>query len=191
MEAYNRFNRCIFEWERNLLKLIGHDFFGEKFQRNAMTFFVYALILLTFISAVYTLIFLDPLSEIFALICILIQIQVKWKKNDWNQHFLHISNIFLSIDFSGRGENVSHLLCWWFAVDYSFRSEFVRNSCQKHVTRTHRIFCQICHGHRTIVQGHDNGVHFVDAHIFPLSTLYVFLQEWSDSNIAIVFAIYR
>lgn len=97
MEAFNRFNRCIFEWERNLLKLIGHDFFGEKFERNVMTFVVYALTLLTSISELYTLIYLDPLSKLFALICVLIQIQVALNCNRFKtlKHF----EFFFSIIF--------------------------------------------------------------------------------------------
>lgn len=77
MDAYNRFNRCIFEWERWLLGLLGHDFLGEKFEKNLRTFFIYAMIAVTCFMIVYTIIFYDPLAKIFSVLFFLIAVQVR------------------------------------------------------------------------------------------------------------------
>lgn len=76
MEAYNRFNRCIFEWERTLLKIVGHDFLGGKFERNIVTFTVYFLVIATIITMGYTFVCFDILAKIFTLLFFLILLQV-------------------------------------------------------------------------------------------------------------------
>lgn len=77
MDAFTRFNRCIFEWERTLLKLVGHDLLaGTKFERNFITFAVYGLCCTFLVSIFYTFIFYDPLSKIFALLFLFLIAQV-------------------------------------------------------------------------------------------------------------------
>lgn len=77
MDAYTRFNRCLFEWERALLRLLGHDFMGEKFERNFMTFFLYTLLLSAVAGMIYTFVFYDSLERIFSVLFFLIALQVK------------------------------------------------------------------------------------------------------------------
>lgn len=81
MDAYNRFNRCLFEWERALLRLLGHDFMGEKFERNIMTFFIYTLLLVAFLAMFYTFAFYSGLEKIFSVLFFLIAIQVRRTKS--------------------------------------------------------------------------------------------------------------
>lgn len=76
MNSYTRYNRCVFEWERALLKLVGHDFLGEVFEKNLMTFVVYALVSFAIATMLYTIIFFDALARIFCLLFLLIAIQV-------------------------------------------------------------------------------------------------------------------
>lgn len=97
MDAYNRFNRCLFEWERSLLRLLGHDFMGEKFERNIMTFVIYALLFTAFSAMFYTFAFYSGLEKIFSVLFFLIAIQVtrnfltlpKFYNFNW-----HLSSLF-------------------------------------------------------------------------------------------------
>lgn len=76
MEAYNRFYKCIFKWERALLKLVGHDALADKLKPTPMTFVVYGSILAAFLMAIYTIINYGLLEKAFSChsICLLIQV---------------------------------------------------------------------------------------------------------------------
>lgn len=83
MEAYNRFNRVIFEWERMVLRLVGHDILGEEiladaiaFERNLITYFVYFMFCCTFIAIFYSFAAYDSLTKISNLIFCMIAAQV-------------------------------------------------------------------------------------------------------------------
>lgn len=125
MDAYNRFNRCIFEWERVLLKVVGHDFLGGKFEKNLMTFFLYGIIAFTGFMIVYTMIFYDPLAKIFSLLFSLIALQVRKFKS----MFVIITQ-FSFCFISGRYKTVPRSICGGSAMDYTFRSEALQNSYQ-------------------------------------------------------------
>lgn len=90
MEAYNRFNRTLFEWERSLLRLLGHDFIAEKFERNFMTFVLYGILGSAMFGIFYTFIFYDGLERIFSLLFFLIASQVIniFEKNGNSMKFL-------------------------------------------------------------------------------------------------------
>lgn len=92
MEALFRFNRCIFEWERSLLKLVGHDFLGGTFKKNLMTFTVYFIIVVSLGAMGYSIMFYDSLTKIFNLAFSLIALQVKVA---FPHAFLSLFNLFL------------------------------------------------------------------------------------------------
>lgn len=87
MDSYQRFNRTVFEWQRATFKIVGHDFFGEKFELNLMSFVIYFLMTMAVLTMAYSAIFYDPLTKIFNLIFFLIAFQVI--------HIPFISNTFL------------------------------------------------------------------------------------------------
>lgn len=76
MDATSRFNRCIFEWERTLLKIVGHDFLGETFKKNLITYMVYFTIAMANGSMIYTFMLYGTLERIFSLLFFLIAVQV-------------------------------------------------------------------------------------------------------------------
>lgn len=68
--------RVMFEWERTVFKIVGHDFLGEKFERNFMSYFIYTLMVMAIITMIYSAIFFDALTRIFSLLFFLIALQV-------------------------------------------------------------------------------------------------------------------
>lgn len=76
MESYNRFHRTLFEWERALLKLVGHDFMAEKFQRTFMAYVVYGLVVGSILVMIYTAINYGTHEKIFNLLFFMMAIQV-------------------------------------------------------------------------------------------------------------------
>lgn len=77
MEAYNRFNKCIFEWERSIFQLIGHDVFASELKRNAISYSIYVAAITLIISEIYTLIcYEDLFVRVFCLHVSLFTVQV-------------------------------------------------------------------------------------------------------------------
>lgn len=95
MDSYNRFNRCVFVGLRGIFKIIGHDFF-ETFERNIISYTIYALMAVAVVSMAYSAIFYDPLTKIFNLLFFLIFLQVKYLKI-FKSFFLSL--IFFSFTF--------------------------------------------------------------------------------------------
>lgn len=79
MEAYNRFTKCIFEWERTLLKCIGHDFLAPKLKQTPMAFIIYGTLFVTFMLQAYTLVYYNALEKIYSAHTLSMLIQVGWK----------------------------------------------------------------------------------------------------------------
>lgn len=123
MEAYNRFNKCIFKWERTLLKLVGHDLLAPKLKPTIMTFVIYGAIVVSTIFVTYTFINYGLLEKCFSIHAISLAIQVKkyitkfswilslikcvvWRKSSsmlrfddfqWSTHFLqHIYKVHIT-----------------------------------------------------------------------------------------------
>lgn len=139
MDSYNRFNRCVFEWQRTIFKIVGHDFFGETFERNFVTFIVYVLLVSALLAMLYTAIFYDALTKIFILLFFLIALQViqtfqqYLACNQFSPRYFHSS--FLSSFFSFRiliqttclvyDQNISHSICRRSSMDDSLYSGFL------------------------------------------------------------------
>lgn len=41
MDFYTRYTRCIYRWERTLLKTVGHDILSDEFKKNILSYFIY------------------------------------------------------------------------------------------------------------------------------------------------------
>lgn len=86
MDSYNRFNKCVFQWERSLFKLIGHDVFVGELKRNAISYTVYASAVLLVVTEIYTLMCYDDVfTKVFCLHVSLYTVQVGWF---WTKYFL-------------------------------------------------------------------------------------------------------
>lgn len=77
MDANARFTRCVYEWERKLLRLIGHDFLDGEFKPNIITVIVYVLIFVALTGIFNTIIYYDVPSKLFCLLCLILVIQVR------------------------------------------------------------------------------------------------------------------
>lgn len=77
MESYNRFNKCVFEWERLLLKLIGHDVLEGELRQTPMTFVTYGVIFTVIVMEFYTFIYYGTLEKIFCLSAFSLTVQVR------------------------------------------------------------------------------------------------------------------
>lgn len=80
MDSYTNFTRCIYEWERKLLRFIGHDFLDGTFKPNVLAIFVYFLIVVAFVGIVNTIIFYDVPSKLFCVLCLILLLQVNCAK---------------------------------------------------------------------------------------------------------------
>lgn len=101
MDAYSRFTRCIYEWERKLLRLIGHDFLDGTFKPNVIAIIVYMLIFIAMAGIINTIIHYDVPSKLFCVLCLILLLQV-WLKIDIKVSFTHVFTIaFRSILFQG------------------------------------------------------------------------------------------
>lgn len=78
MEPNARVERCLFQWERTLLKFCGHNFIGEPFKPNLITYFLYCLIIITILSCAYTIAYYDMTEKLFSVMALLIIIQVNF-----------------------------------------------------------------------------------------------------------------
>lgn len=58
-----RFNKCIFEWDRALFRLVGHDILVGDFKRNIMSYVVYTSIVALITTEIYTIINYDDLFD--------------------------------------------------------------------------------------------------------------------------------
>lgn len=76
MEAYNRFMKCVFKWERSLLKCVGHDILAPKFKQTPMTFLTYVTLLSVAITEIYTFLNYGMMEKMFSLHAFSMTIQV-------------------------------------------------------------------------------------------------------------------
>lgn len=79
MEAYNRFTKCIFEWERALLKCVGHDFLAVKLKQTPMTFIIYGTFLFNLPLQFYTFFYYGILEKIYSLHTFAIAMEVRYE----------------------------------------------------------------------------------------------------------------
>lgn len=62
MEAFNRYHKCFFKYERTLLSMIGHDYFLPEFRPGILAFAVYALTVTFIFSNLYTILYYEPFT---------------------------------------------------------------------------------------------------------------------------------
>lgn len=76
MDSYSRFTRCIFQWLSYLLNFCGFDFLDEHYRSTFMTYVAYFFVVALYISEIYTFLYYDELTKIFALTMFVLSIQV-------------------------------------------------------------------------------------------------------------------
>lgn len=77
MEAFNRFTKCIFKWERFLLKLVGQNILDVQPKRTSMTYAIYITIIVSIVMEVYTFIFYGLIEKMFCLHAMTFTFQVR------------------------------------------------------------------------------------------------------------------
>lgn len=103
MEAYNRFYKCIHEYERTLLRIAGHDILASReFQRKPMTYMVYAVVFIAITMETYTIIYYGILAKIFCLCTFSLTFQVN--KTKLNNSCYNFAKLKWFGTFSGSGE---------------------------------------------------------------------------------------
>lgn len=76
MEAYQRFNKVVFGWEKESLRLIRHDFFVDKFKINHFSLLLYTVTFGCLISGLNTYYHYDKFIKVFVGIFFLVGIPV-------------------------------------------------------------------------------------------------------------------
>lgn len=76
MDAYSRFLRCVFQWDKSLMQFVGHDVITKEFNRSYITYFVYMLCLSSYIAEVYTFLYYDGYIKILSIFWFLFGTQV-------------------------------------------------------------------------------------------------------------------
>lgn len=137
MEPHARVERCLFRWERIALTAIGHNFIGEPFRPNLITYWTYGVMAASVVSQIYTFAMYELSYKIFAIISHLLTLQVWLSTKSINVSFEIFTKWFLA---SGHWKNVSHPLCWWHSVDFELHSKAVQCKCQDKMPSTCRIF---------------------------------------------------
>lgn len=67
MNSFARFTKCIFQWERSLLKFVGHDILAEYFIRNSRSYLVYIVLSSTLVAGIHSILNYGKMSIIFFL----------------------------------------------------------------------------------------------------------------------------
>lgn len=76
MEALNRYHKCLFVYERNFLKMVGHDFFVDDFKRGIHAYLMYTILAMFLCTNMYTMIAYDSFMLLNALMFMAISIEV-------------------------------------------------------------------------------------------------------------------
>lgn len=76
MEAFDRYHRCFFKYERTLLQLIGHDFFLPNFKPGLLAFAAYSTLALFIFSTIYTMIYYDLFAMLNACLLLCLSLEV-------------------------------------------------------------------------------------------------------------------
>lgn len=111
MEPHARITRCFFEWERILFRIVGHNFIGEPFKPNPLTYLMYFIIVLAFIGQWYTIILYDMEAKIFAMISILLTLQVNIKLNTFLILIFHSLMLFFRFSEKSTTFNIQTKCC--------------------------------------------------------------------------------
>lgn len=78
MQPHARVARCFFQWERIFLEICGHNFFGESYEPNGITYLTYSLIVIAFLCEIYTIAVYDMSSKFFCMVQMLLVLQVSF-----------------------------------------------------------------------------------------------------------------
>lgn len=95
MEPLRRFMRCVYQWLRFLLKCFGHNFLDGQYQRNWMTYLLYASIFIATSIEINTFFDTnnDMATRLFCVYTFSLDIQV----NKCNCKSIHVFILFYAI----------------------------------------------------------------------------------------------
>lgn len=136
MEAYNRYNKCVYEWNRYLFRFVGHDVIVGTFKRNAMSYFVYILAVVLIVTEVYTLFNYDDLFvRVFCVHISLYTVQVRiWK-------LFHFNLFFFKSQISNKKciafeifQALTKLFSMHYVEDIQWLLSFIQNFYKVHIT---------------------------------------------------------
>lgn len=160
MDANARFTRCVYEWERKVLRLIGHDFLDGTFKPNAITVIVYVLIFVALTGIFNTIIYYDVPSKLFCLLCLILAIQVRETKIEMNSEiclevcFTHavllislLHSVSVSFHFMSFGKGFGKLYHVRYASDLVWMITTIQNLYKVHTnteSRTRGKFIHQC-----------------------------------------------
>lgn len=76
MEAYRRYRKCLFGYERTLLRLVGHDLFAENFKLGPYAYSLYGLLVFFLFTSAYTMIYYDAyiILQNMMFLCLAVQV---------------------------------------------------------------------------------------------------------------------
>lgn len=55
MEPYQKIHKCFYKWDRYLLISVGHDIYNDPFRLNLLSYSLYLLFVMFYISCFYTI----------------------------------------------------------------------------------------------------------------------------------------
>lgn len=81
MDAFNRFHKCFFEYERSLLRMIGHDYLDPNFKPGILAYLIYTLTAIFMITNSYTILFYEPFTVLNGCVFMNLSVVVSPTKN--------------------------------------------------------------------------------------------------------------
>lgn len=76
MDAFNRYHKCFFLYERTLLQLIGHDVFLPDFKPGPLAFTMYAILAFFIGTNLYTFFYYDLFNGLNAIMFMCLSLEV-------------------------------------------------------------------------------------------------------------------
>lgn len=79
MDAFNRYHKCFFTYERAMLSLIGHDYFLPNFKPGILAFTMYAIAAVFISTNLYTILYYEPFIKLngYIFMCMAMAVSAK------------------------------------------------------------------------------------------------------------------
>lgn len=177
MDAYNRFTKCIYTYERILLQIVGHDVLAAErvIKRTPMTFITYLAIFLSFTMEIYTIIYYGILAKIFGLSTFSVTVQVSRKQKTSShlcRRFWWRSKRFGTV--SGSCKIVQCPPSRWIPLGYWICAECIQSEHHNQMSQTIGLFSKVFYVHGDFVCHPGYCVYFVDLSLLHLPVVCVF-----------------
>lgn len=76
MDAFNRYHKCFFRYQRTLFQLIGHDIFLPNFKPGILAFIMYVILAFFIYTNLYTFFYYDLFNGLNALMLMCLSMEV-------------------------------------------------------------------------------------------------------------------